>query len=149
LAEYERTEKLWNPRHPDYKYNTKRSVYGELADPLEAICHKRLTGAEIFAVLKELRGRYRRELNKLNALGGKYKSRLWYFEKMHFLRSVIENRKAEREAKVSNTKVICWREIYHNPFSSPMRAPRVRSPAKRTRSPPASQHCTTKYSASS
>jgi len=107
LAEYERTEKLWNPRHPDYKYNTKRSVYGELADPLEAICHKRLTGAEIFAVLKELRGRYRRELNKLNALGGKYKSRLWYFEKMHFLRSVIENRKAEREAKVRNKKVIC------------------------------------------
>ncbi|XP_016943469.3 uncharacterized protein rgr [Drosophila suzukii] len=102
LAEYERTEKLWNPRHPDYKYNTKRSVYGELADPLEAICHKRLTGAEIFAVLKELRGRYRRELNKLNALGGKFKSRLWYFEKMHFLRSVIENRKAEREAKLSN-----------------------------------------------
>ncbi|XP_017126427.2 uncharacterized protein LOC108145483 isoform X1 [Drosophila elegans] len=102
LAEYERAEKLWNPRHPDYKYNAKRSVYGELAAPLEGVCHKRLSGAEIFAVLKELKGRYRRELSKLNALGGKYKSRLWYFDRMHFLRGVIENRRAEREAKISN-----------------------------------------------
>ncbi|XP_017044650.1 uncharacterized protein LOC108090463 [Drosophila ficusphila] len=102
LAEYERAEKLWNPRHPDYKYNAKRSVYGELAAPLETICHKRLSGAEIFAVLKEIKGRYRRELSKLNALGGKYKSRLWYFDRMHFLRGVIENRRAEREAKISN-----------------------------------------------
>ncbi|KAH8232898.1 hypothetical protein KR026_001739 [Drosophila bipectinata] len=102
LKEYERMDKLWNPRHPDYKYNAKRSVYGELAAPLEAICHMRLTGTEIFAVLKELRGRYRRELSKLNALGGKYKSRLWYFDKMHFLRGVIEKKRAEREAKVSN-----------------------------------------------
>jgi len=52
-------------------------------------------------VLKELRCRYRRELKKVNALGGKYKSRLWYFERMDFLRCVIENRRAEREAKVS------------------------------------------------
>ncbi|XP_022220299.2 uncharacterized protein LOC111072626 isoform X1 [Drosophila obscura] len=99
LAAYERMDKLWNPRHPDYKYNAKRSVYGELAAPLEGICQMQLTGAEIFAVLKELRGRYRRELSKLNALGGKYKSRLWYFDKMHFLRGVIENKRAEREAK--------------------------------------------------
>ncbi|KAH8365358.1 hypothetical protein KR084_011413 [Drosophila pseudotakahashii] len=123
LAEYERTEKLWNPRHPDYKYNAKRSVYGELADPLEAICHQRLTGAEIFAVLKELRGRYRRELKKLKALGGKFKSRLWYFDRMHFLRSVIENRRAEREAKFSNesteseksceTDAECKLTLYH------------------------------------
>ncbi|KAH8245848.1 hypothetical protein KR038_005429 [Drosophila bunnanda] len=101
LTEYERMEKLWNPRHPDYKYNAKRSVYGELAAPLECHCHMRLSGAEIFAVLKELRGRYRRELSKLNALGGKYKSRLWYFDRMHFLRGVIENKRAEREAKIS------------------------------------------------
>ncbi|XP_020802816.1 uncharacterized protein LOC110179568 [Drosophila serrata] len=102
LTEYERMEKLWNPRHPDYKYNAKRSVYGELAAPLECHCHMRLSGAEIFAVLKELRGRYRRELSKLNALGGKYKSRLWYFDRMHFLRGVIENKRAEREAKISS-----------------------------------------------
>ncbi|EDX06204.1 GD10580 [Drosophila simulans] len=102
LRAYERTEKLWNPRHPDYKYNANRTAYGELAGPLEAICHRQLSGAEIFAVLKELRCRYRRELKKVNALGGKYKSRLWYFERMGFLRCVIENRRAEREAKISN-----------------------------------------------
>ncbi|XP_017066104.1 uncharacterized protein LOC108104500 [Drosophila eugracilis] len=102
LAEYERAEKLWNPKHPDYKYNAKRSVYGELAAPLEAICHKRLTGAEIFSVLKELKGRYRRELNKMNAIGEKYKSRLWYFDRLNFLRHIIKNRRAEREAKISN-----------------------------------------------
>ncbi|XP_017003363.2 uncharacterized protein rgr isoform X1 [Drosophila takahashii] len=123
LAEYERTEKLWNPRHPDYKYNAKRSVYAELADPLEAICHQRLTGAEIFAVLKELRGRYRRELSKLKALGGKFKSRLWYFDRMHFLKNVIENKRAEREAKISNesteseksceTEAECKLTLYH------------------------------------
>ncbi|KAH8277683.1 hypothetical protein KR018_003539 [Drosophila ironensis] len=102
LTEYQRTEKLWNPRHPDYKYNAKRNAYGELAAPLEATCNMQLTGAEIFSVLKELRSRYRRELSKLNALGEKYKSRLWYFDRMHFLRGVIENKRAEREAKVSN-----------------------------------------------
>ncbi|XP_043641888.1 uncharacterized protein LOC122612378 [Drosophila teissieri] len=102
LRVYERTEKLWNPGHPDYKYNAKRSAYGELAGPLEAICHRQLSGSEIFAVLKELRGRFRRELKKMNALGGKYKSRLWYFERMLFLRSVIENRRAEKESKISN-----------------------------------------------
>ncbi|KAH8401318.1 hypothetical protein KR009_004483 [Drosophila setifemur] len=101
LTEYERMEKLWNPRHPDYKYNAKRSVYGELVAPLEGLCNMRLTGTEIFAVLKELRGRYRRELSKLNALGGKYKSRLWYFDRMHFLRGVIEHKRAERESKIS------------------------------------------------
>ncbi|XP_023167414.2 uncharacterized protein LOC111597103 [Drosophila hydei] len=99
LVAYERSEKLWNPKHPDYKYNAKRSVYNELAAPLQAVFQIPLTGAEVFAVLKELRGRYRRELSKLNALGGKYKSRLWYFEKMHFLRGVIEAKRAEREAK--------------------------------------------------
>ncbi|KAH8372342.1 hypothetical protein KR093_011074, partial [Drosophila rubida] len=100
LLAYERNEKLWNPKHPDYKYNAKRSVYGELAAPLQAVFQMPLTGAEIFAVLKELRGRYRRELSKLNTLGAKYKSRLWFFEKMHFLRGVIEHKRAEREAKV-------------------------------------------------
>ncbi|XP_039491354.1 uncharacterized protein LOC120451590 isoform X2 [Drosophila santomea] len=102
LRVYERTEKLWNPGHPDYKYNAKRSAYGELAGPLEAICHRQLSASEIFAVLKELRGRFRRELKKVNALGGKYKSRLWYFDKMLFLRRVIENRRAEKESKMSN-----------------------------------------------
>lgn len=101
LVAYERNEKLWNPKHPDYKYNAKRSLYGELAAPLQAVFQMPLTGSEIFAVLKELRGRYRRELSKLNALGNKYKSRLWYFDKMHFLRGVIEHKRAEREAKVS------------------------------------------------
>ncbi|KAL7737882.1 hypothetical protein ACLKA6_006257 [Drosophila palustris] len=104
LLAYERNEKLWNPKHPGYKYNAKRSVYGELAAPLQAIFQMPLTGAEIFAVLKELRGRYRRELSKLNSLGGKYKSRLWYFEKMHFLRGVIEHKRAEREAKSESTE---------------------------------------------
>ncbi|XP_017867600.1 PREDICTED: zinc finger protein 583 [Drosophila arizonae] len=99
LVAYERSEKLWNPKHPDYKYNAKRSVYNELAAPLQAVFQIPLTGAEVFAVLKELRGRYRRELSKLNSLGDKYKSRLWYFEKMHFLRGVIEAKRAEREAK--------------------------------------------------
>ncbi|KAH8394662.1 hypothetical protein KR222_001332, partial [Zaprionus bogoriensis] len=103
LLAYERNEKLWNPKHPDYKYNAKRSLYGELAAPLEAVFQIPLTGLEIFAVLKELRGRYRRELSKLNALGGKYKSRLWYFDKMHFLRGVIEHKRAEREAKQSES----------------------------------------------
>ncbi|XP_060655179.1 uncharacterized protein LOC132790614 [Drosophila nasuta] len=104
LLAYERNEKLWNPKHPDYKYNAKRSVYGELAAPLEAVFQIPLTGAEIFAVLKELRGRYRRELSKLNTLGAKYKSRLWFFEKMHFLRGVIEHKRAEREAKSELTE---------------------------------------------
>ncbi|XP_064543743.1 uncharacterized protein rgr [Drosophila montana] len=104
LVAYERNEKLWNPKHPDYKYNAKRSVYGELAAPLQAVFQMPLTGAEIFAVLKELRGRYRRELSKLNSLGEKYKSRLWYFEKMHFLRGVIEHKRAEREAKSESTE---------------------------------------------
>ncbi|EDW02100.1 GH20082 [Drosophila grimshawi] len=104
LVAYERNEKLWNPKHPDYKYNAKRSVYGELAAPLQAVFQMPLTGPEIFAVLKELRGRYRRELSKLNSLGGKYKSRLWYFEKMHFLRGVIEHKRAEREAKSESTE---------------------------------------------
>lgn len=104
LLAYERNEKLWNPKHPGYKYNAKRSVYGELAAPLQAVFQIPLTGAEIFAVLKELRGRYRRELSKLNSLGSKYKSRLWYFEKMHFLRGVIEHKRAEREAKSESTE---------------------------------------------
>ncbi|KAH8299886.1 hypothetical protein KR044_007282, partial [Drosophila immigrans] len=104
LVAYERNEKLWNPKHSDYKYNAKRSVYGELAAPLQAVFQIPLTGAEIFAVLKELRGRYRRELSKLNTLGAKYKSRLWYFEKMHFLRGVIEHKRAEREAKSESTE---------------------------------------------
>ncbi|XP_034478916.1 uncharacterized protein LOC117785122 [Drosophila innubila] len=104
LLAYERNEKLWNPKHPGYKYNAKRSVYGELAAPLQAVFQMPLTGAEIFAVLKELRGRYRRELSKLNSLGIKYKSRLWYFEKMHFLRGVIEHKRAEREAKSESTE---------------------------------------------
>ncbi|EDW73911.1 uncharacterized protein Dwil_GK19707 [Drosophila willistoni] len=99
LVAYERLEKLWNPKHPDYKYNAKRSVYSELAAPLENAFNLQLTGTEIFAVLKELRGRYRRELSKLNSLGGKYKSRLWYFGQMHFLRTIIENKRAEKEAK--------------------------------------------------
>lgn len=106
MVAYERNEKLWNPKHPDYKYNAKRSVYGELAAPLQAVFQMPLTGSEIFAVLKELRGRYRRELSKLNALGGKYKSRLWYFDKMHFLRGVIEHKRAEREAKVGNSNQV-------------------------------------------
>ncbi|XP_030559417.1 uncharacterized protein LOC115761691 isoform X1 [Drosophila novamexicana] len=104
LVAYERNEKLWNPKHPDYKYNAKRSVYSELATPLQAVFQIPLTGAEIFAVLKELRGRYRRELSKVNSLGGKYKTRLWYFEKMHFLRGVIEHKRAEREAKSESTE---------------------------------------------
>ncbi|XP_030381889.1 uncharacterized protein LOC115629544 [Scaptodrosophila lebanonensis] len=99
LLAYERHEKLWNPKHPEYKYNAKRSVYGELAAPLERVFEVQLTGAEIFAVLKDLRGRYRRELSKLNSQEGNYKSRLWCFEKMHFLRDVIEKKRADREAK--------------------------------------------------
>ncbi|XP_033251360.1 zinc finger protein 615 [Drosophila miranda] len=35
LAAYERMEKLWNPRHPDYKYNAKRSVYGGLGSQVQ------------------------------------------------------------------------------------------------------------------
>ncbi|XP_017839481.1 zinc finger protein 680 [Drosophila busckii] len=104
LLAYERHEKLWNPKHAQYKYNAKRSVYSELAAPLQATFQMPLSGSDIFAVLKELRGRYRRELSKLNALGGKYKSRLWYFDKLHFLRGVIEHKRAEREAKSETTE---------------------------------------------
>lgn len=97
LDAYRKNEKLWNPQHPSYKYNAHRSVYNELSQPLLNDMKYSLTGIEVFGIINQLRGRYRRELTKFEKRKGKHKTRLWYFEKMHFLRSLIEEKRKGRK----------------------------------------------------
>ncbi|KAM7342103.1 regular [Cochliomyia hominivorax] len=96
LEIYRKNEKLWNPQHPDYKYNAHRSIFNELTQPLLRHMKHSLTGEEIFGIITHLRGRYRRELKKFETRKGKHKTRLWYFEKIDFLRAVIEEKRKER-----------------------------------------------------
>ncbi|XP_037817566.1 uncharacterized protein LOC119607641 [Lucilia sericata] len=96
LEAYRKNEKLWNPKHKDYKYNAHRTMYSELSQPLLHEMKYSLTGEEIFGIINELRGRYRRELHKFETRKGKHKTRLWYFDKMDFLRQTIEEKRKER-----------------------------------------------------
>ena len=97
LEAYRKNEKLWNPQHSSYKYNAHRTVYNELSQPLLNDMKYSLTGVEIFGIINQLRGRYRRELTKFEKRKGKHKTRLWYFEKMNFLRKIIEEKRNERK----------------------------------------------------
>ncbi|XP_037949547.1 zinc finger protein 573 [Teleopsis dalmanni] len=99
LDAYKNKEKLWNPDHSQYKYNANRRVYDEFSAPLLKDMNYSLSGSEIFSILKNIRSRYRRELTKFRERGGKYKSKLWFFEKLHFLRNIIEKKRAVRDAK--------------------------------------------------
>ncbi|XP_046810957.1 uncharacterized protein LOC111683645 [Lucilia cuprina] len=115
LDVYRKNEKLWNPKHKDYKYNAHRNVYSELSQPLLREMKYSLTGEEIFGIIYELRGRYRRELHKFEARKGKHKTRLWYFDKMDFLRQTIEEKRKERnknkDNEVENSKELTNRQI--------------------------------------
>lgn len=106
MEAYRRNEKLWNPKHPAYKYNARRTIYNELSKPLLHDMKYSLTGNEIFSVINELRGRYRRELSKFQTRKGKHKTRLWYFDKMEFLRKIIEEKRKERLKDNSNTDIL-------------------------------------------
>ncbi|XP_017480287.1 PREDICTED: zinc finger protein 254, partial [Rhagoletis zephyria] len=99
LEAYKKHEKLWNPNHPQYKYNANRKMFQELSHPLLRDMNYSLDGSEIYAIIKSLRSRYRLELAKARERKGKYKTRFKYFEKMEFLRDVIENKRAARKVK--------------------------------------------------
>ncbi|XP_065368320.1 uncharacterized protein rgr [Calliphora vicina] len=110
LEAYRNNEKLWNPKHSSYKYNAHRNIYSELSQPLLHDMKYSLTGEEIFGIINELRGRYRRELKKFEARKGKHKTRLWYFEKMEFLRQVIEEKRKERNKDKECTPTLDCKE---------------------------------------
>lgn len=99
IETYRKNEKLWNPQHPGYKYNAHRNIFNELSQPLLNDMKYSLTGEEIFGIINQLRGRYRRELKKFEIRKGKHKTRLWYFDKMAFLRPIIEEKRKERVNK--------------------------------------------------
>uniref|UniRef100_A0A0A1WQ63 Zinc finger and BTB domain-containing protein 49 n=1 Tax=Zeugodacus cucurbitae TaxID=28588 RepID=A0A0A1WQ63_ZEUCU len=99
LEAYKKNEKLWNPNHPQYKYNANRKMFEELSRPLLRDMNYSLDGSEIYAIIKSLRSRYRLELAKARERKGKYKTRFKYFEKMEFLRDIIENKRAARRVK--------------------------------------------------
>ncbi|XP_067626394.1 uncharacterized protein rgr isoform X2 [Eurosta solidaginis] len=99
LETYKNFEKLWNPNHPQYKYNANRKMFEELSRPLLRDMNYSLDGAEIYAIIKSLRTRYRLELTKARQRKGKYKTRFKYFDKMEFLRDIIENKRATRQTK--------------------------------------------------
>lgn len=100
LEAYKKNEKLWNPNHSQYKYNANRKMFEELSRPLLRDMNYSLDGSEIYAIIKSLRSRYRLELAKARERKGKYKTRFKYFEKMEFLRDIIENKRAARKVKV-------------------------------------------------
>ncbi|XP_054740445.1 zinc finger protein 568 [Anastrepha obliqua] len=99
LEAYKKHEKLWNPNHPQYKYNANRKMFEELSRPLLRDMNYSLDGSEIYAIIKSLRSRYRLELSKTRERQGKYKTRFKYFDKMEFLRDIIENKRIERKIK--------------------------------------------------
>ncbi|XP_039954283.1 uncharacterized protein LOC120770767 [Bactrocera tryoni] len=99
LEAYKKNEKLWNPNHSQYKYNANRKMFEELSRPLLRDMNYSLDGSEIYAIIKSLRSRYRLELAKARERKGKYKTRFKYFEKMEFLRDIIENKRAARRVK--------------------------------------------------
>lgn len=75
-------------------------MFEELSRPLLRDMNYSLDGSEIYAIIKSLRSRYRLELAKARERKGKYKTRFKYFEKMEFLRDIIENKRAARKVKV-------------------------------------------------
>lgn len=105
LEAYRKNEKLWNPKNTSYKYNAHRTIYNELSQPLLHDMKYSLTGDEIFGIIYELRARYRRELKKIEARKGKHKTRLWYFQKMEFLREIIEEKRKERNKEKDLKKI--------------------------------------------
>lgn len=94
---YKENEQLWNPAHPNYKYNAKREVFDILSEPLYRDMNHKLNGNEIYAILCQLRGRFCREFAKVQRSNGKYKPRLWYYNLFDFLKNVISRRRSVRK----------------------------------------------------
>ncbi|CAD7011881.1 unnamed protein product [Ceratitis capitata] len=86
-------------------------MFEELSRPLLRDMNYSLDGAEIYAIIKSLRSRYRLELAKARERRGKYKTRFKYYDKLEFLRDVIENKRAARKVKKHHDNAVSEKSL--------------------------------------